>query len=297
MSRLSLPILVIAALLVCFVAIPVGAVIQEVTVKGAVSTVNQPKNTLTINFPAQYGCNYLPSGAPECTWTPLNMSSVTGTVPDAAAFSVFKSGDLTVATSLGGTGDTWITLAKLYGERSNEEFVTDIIGDPTTIPQPLISNYSINYATAPDCAACSGVTCTAKSSNVTVLSSGGVVAAKTLLPGDTLAFNGRNDGSSISVMFIRGQSLSSACPQAQAGLIGGTQPVSDYIVKVIPPLNYNQINIRTATTTRPDEALPTTSLTVLIPTSSPAPTKSGSLPFVTAGALCLIGTLFVMKKR
>ena len=75
----------------CLVAVPVGAVIQEVTVKGVVATVNQAGNTLTINNPAQYGCTYPSSGAPTCKWTPYYVSALTGTVPDASAFSLFQS--------------------------------------------------------------------------------------------------------------------------------------------------------------------------------------------------------------
>ena len=308
MSLSSYKILIMAALFLCFVALPAGAVIQEVTVKGVVSTVNQPKNTLTINNPAQYGCTYPSSGAPTCIWTPLNLSTLTGTVPDAAVFTVFKTGDPIVGTSTGGAGDTWVTLAKLFGSRPNENFVTDIVGDPRTIPTLLIADYSLDLSTAPDCAHCSGDTCTALSSDVTVMSRGIVVSEKVLSPGDTLEFNGRNDGSSVHMTFVNGQARSGTCPQAQMGIVGGIQPISDYVVKIVPPVSYSQNNIRTATTTRPDEAPPTT--TVASATSSPAPvapttsamsapaaTKSGSLPIMAFGALGLIGVIFTMKKR
>lgn len=306
MSRSSLTLLIMLIAFLCLVAVPVGAVIQEVTVKGVVATVNQPGNTLTINNPAQYGCTYPSSGAPTCTWTPYYVSALTGTVPDASAFSLFKAGDPIIGTNTGGAGDTWITLAKLYGSRPNEEFITDVIGEPETIPVPLIGSYILDLTTSPDCARCSGATCTANSSHVTVLSSGRVVAEKILLPGEMLSYNGRNDGSMISVAFVRGQALSSVCEQAQPGAIGGIQPVSDFIVKVVPPVSYNQNNIRTATTTRLDEGLPVTAVTTPIVTpetptpvvtSIPAPTKSGSQPFIATGALGLIVLGFAMKKR
>lgn len=306
MSRSSYSIFIIATLFLCFVALPVGAVIQEVTAKGTVSTANQVKNTLTINNPAQYGCTYPSSGAPTCTWTPLNISTLTGTVPDAAAFTVFKTGDPVIGTSTGGAGDTWVTLAKLYGSRPNEEFITDIIGEPGTIPTPLIGNYKLDIATAPDCTQCSGVTCVAKSSDVILLSSGRVASEKILMPGETLTFNGRNDGSMVSVTFVKGQALSSTCPQAQMGTVGGVQPISDYIVTVVPPISFSQNNIRTATTTRPDEALSTTAVTsvalspaLVVPVSTAPvslPTKSGTLPFIAAGALGLAGILVASKK-
>ena len=180
---------------------------------------------------------------------------LTGTVPDPAVFTVFKPGDTVVGTSPGGADDTWLTLAKLYGSRPNEEFVTDIIGDPGTIPVPLIGNYALDISPNPDCSRCSGVTCTAVSAHVIILDRGMVVAEKVLSPGGILAFNSQNDGSSVSVTFVNGQALYSTCPQAQAGTVSGTRTVSDYIIQVVPPVAYGQINLRTATTTSPVETL------------------------------------------
>ena len=287
MSRMFQTNLILAALIICLIAVPAGAVIQEVTVKGTVDTVNQPKNTLTIANPERYGCDYPAVGSgPVCTWAPIvesrvTMSRITSPVPDAAALKLFKPGDTVIGTATGGAYDTWITLAKLYGSRPNEEFVTDIVGDVRTIPVPLVGNYVLDAKTAPDCAICSGTSCTAASSDVIVTVNGRVVAEQVLTPGGTLMFNGRNDGSSISVTFVKGQALSGTCPQAQMGMVGGIQPISDYIVSVVPPTAYGQVNIRTATTTRPDEALTTPArlttvpvVTIAVPIS-PATTESG----------------------
>jgi hypothetical protein len=115
----------------------------------------------------------------------MNVEVLTGTAPDVSAFSVFKTGDPVVATSIGGAGETWITLATLFGTRSNEELVTDIVGDIRTIPTPLIGNYVLDATTVPDCQACTGTTCTATSANVRVISEGKKVAAKALKPGES----------------------------------------------------------------------------------------------------------------
>jgi hypothetical protein len=306
MSRQSPELSLIVALILCLIAIPASAVVQEVTVKGMVGAINDPKSTLTINNPAEYGCTYPASGTSVCTWTPFRVSALTGTVPDTVASSVFKAGDTIVGTSTGGAGDTWITLAKLYGSRPNEEFITDIVGEPGTLPQPLIGDYMLDLATAPDCSVCSGQTCAAASSHITVLSSGRVVTEKVLSPGETLSFNGRNDGSSVTVTFVRGQAAAGTCPKAPAYITPGIQPVSDYIVKIIPPVSFVQNNIRTATTTRPDEARSTTISTMAsaatsVPASTNAPsiptaTKSGSFPIVSMGALCLAGIAFALRK-
>ena len=130
MSQPSPASIILAALVVCILAVPAGAVIQEVTVKGTVDTVNQAKNTLTIANPQQYGCEYPSVGSgPVCKWAPMNLSKLTSPVSDIAALKLFKSGDPTVGTTIGGAYDTWIALAKLYGSRPNEEYITDIVGD------------------------------------------------------------------------------------------------------------------------------------------------------------------------
>ena len=95
-------IIIIAILLICFICVPAGAVMQEVTVKGPVATINRDRNTLTVDYPLRYGCSYPAEGAPVCSYTPTNKTGITGTVPDPAAFTVFKNGDPVVGTSPGG---------------------------------------------------------------------------------------------------------------------------------------------------------------------------------------------------
>ena len=288
-------VVIVAALFLCCMCVPVGAVIQQVTLKGTVATLSQPKNTITLEHPQQYGCNYPASGAPVCSYTPMSVEALTGTVPDAAAFSLFKTGDPVVATSLGGAGETWITLAKLFGSRPNEDFVTDIVGDMGTIPTPLIGNYVLDATTVPDCSACTGTTCTATSADVKVKSEGKEVFAKTLKPGESFSYNGRNDGSSVAVTFVKGEASSSTCPGKSS--MPGPQAISVYVVKIVPPISAAQVDIRTATTTRPEEALtpiPPTASTA----STPIPTtKSGMLPLSAIGAIGVAGLILVMRKE
>lgn len=291
----------IFALVLCLCVLPAAAVIQEVTLKGTVSTLSPQKNTITLENPRQYGCSYPATGAPVCTYAPMDTSVLTGTVPNSAAYSVFKTGDTAVATSLGGAGGTWITLAKLYGSRPNEEYVTDIVGDPGTVPTPLIGDYALDIVMNPDCSACTGTTCTAVSSDVRVKSSGKTVLDKPLLPRQTLTYNGRNDGSSVEVTFVNGQGSSTTCV-GRTGMTG-PQPVSVFVVHVVPPIGFGQTDIRTATTTRPDEALTplpvTTAETTAQPVATaPAPTaKSGSLPFAVIGALGIMALMLAARRR
>ena len=311
MKQMCLISILAAALLLCCCAAPAGAVLLAVTVKGPVSTIVQTSNSMTINDPQELqGCNVSANGGTECSWIPLSTSrgittSLTGTIPDQAALSVFKSGDLAVATSLGNPGESWVALAKLYGSRSNEEYVTDIVGDINSIPTPLIGDYSLTATTVPDCQSCSGTTCTATSSVVVLQSSGTIVSQKTLAPGESFMYNGRNDNSSVSVTFVKGEALQSFCQNAQSGLIGGTQPISDYIVNVVPPIGTVQVNIRTATSTAPvgtmSSAAPatgttatTTVLSTVVPTTTP---KSGMFPVVVIGAFCGAGLLLERSRK
>jgi hypothetical protein len=297
----------IIALVLCLCVLPVSAVIQEVTLKGTVSALNPEKNTLTLENPAQYGCDYLTGGTPVCTFTPIDSVPVTGTVPASTAYSVFKAGDTVVATSLGGTGGTWITLAKLYGPGRNEEYVTDIVGDPGTVPTPLIGDYALDITMAPECTTCSGTTCTAASAYVKVKSSGTVVLTKTLGPRQSLMYNGRNDGSSIAVTLVKGEALSTACAGGRSGMTG-PQPVSVFIVNVVPPIGLTPPVDGGATTTRPGEALADprnspvgTPIPVMTPNlakdTEPTPTaKAALLPFAAIGALGLMALVFTARR-
>ena len=80
----------------------------------------------------------------------------------------------------------------------------------------------------------------------------------------------------------------------------GPQAISVYIVKVVPPINSAQTNIRTATTTRPDEAL--TSLQPLPATfgtrsAVPATTRAGMVPIALIGAIGIAGFVLVIRRK
>jgi hypothetical protein len=267
-------VLCAALLILAACVIPAGAVVLEVTVKGMVSDLSPVNNTLTLAAPSQYGCDYgNGTSAPVCSWTPLNVTTISGTVPDPAAFTVFANGNQAVAVSLGGTGGTWISLAKLYGSGTSADEATDEIGDIGSLPVQLIGDYSVSEITSPNCSSCTGTTCTATSSNVTIASGNITAAQQTISAGQSLFFNGRNDASSVNVTLVRGQALSSSCP-GNTGLIGGVQPISDYIVHVVPPLSVTATNPGSGTpaaaesyapvaATTPQSALPFAALSVL----------------------------------
>jgi hypothetical protein len=284
MKQLTIIPLLISALVLCLCVLPAAAVLQEVTVKGTVSAISQDKNTLTIENPLQYGCTYPASGDPVCSYTAMNMSSLTGSVPSDSTYTIFKTGDTVVATSLGGAGGTWITIAKLYNALPAGEYVTNLVGDPDAIPTPLVGDYALDMTTAPDCTTCFGTSCKAATSHVNILSSGTRVLEKTLEPRQVLMYNGVNDGSSVEVTFVKGEASSYTCAGGRDGMTG-TQPVSVYIVNVVPPIGFTQQFLVTPTT--PPTAIPTA-----------APTKkSGSLPLAVIGAAGLGAALFVYSRK
>jgi hypothetical protein len=276
----------ITLLVLCLCVLPAAAAIQEVTVSGTVAGYSVANTTLTIADPAQYGCTYPANGTPGCRYTPLADTTLTGTVPDTSAFSIFSPGDPVVATSLGGMGGHWIAIAKLYGTAPDKS-VTDIVGDPSKIPEPLAGGYSLILSPRPDCTACSGTTCTAAAANVSILSTKTLVSSGELAPNATSTYSGRNDGSGISVTFVRGQASSSSCSE-EKNLMAGPQPVSVYIVHVIPPIGSGGQAVQTASATPPEVTMPAEARTT--------PAKSGMLPLATIGALAFAAVLGTLRR-
>jgi hypothetical protein len=280
-------ILPLTLIVLCFCVLPAAAVILEVTVSGTVSAFDHANNTLTIAEPAQYGCSYPAGGTPVCSYTPLDSTSLTGTVPDASAFSVFSPGDPVVATSLGGAGGRWITLAKLTGT-APDKTVTGIVGDPSTIAVPLAGDYNLELSPIPDCAACSGTTCTARAANVTILDKTILVLSGDLTPNASMSYTGRNDGSGITVTFIGGQASASDCSDTQV-MMTGPQAIPVYIVHVVPPVGSGAQAGQTPTATPAEVTIPAA--------AGPTPTKSGMVTVAAIGALALVAILGICRRE
>jgi hypothetical protein len=282
MEHRKLVSLFAAALILVLLVMPASAVIQEVTLKGTVSAMSQKDNTLTLDNAARYGCTYPADGSPVCSYATPVTGPVKGMVPTGSTYDIFKKDDTAVGTSLGDAGGTWMTLAKLAGPGANEEFVTDLVGDPNGIPTPLVGNYAVSYTTEPDCSTCYGTTCTAVSATVSVTSNGAVAMKKTLLPRQSFTYNARNDGSSVSVSFVKGEAPSLTCASGQYGMTG-PQPVSVFVINVVPPVGF----------------APATPAPTAAPTEAPAPvptTKSAALPFAAIGGAGLAALAFLARR-
>ena len=281
----------ITLLILCLCVLPAAGVIQEVTVSGTVSEHSSANNTLTIANPAQYGCSYPAGGTPVCSYTPMDSASLTGTVPDASVFSVFNPGDPVVATSLGSSGGRWITIAKLSGT-DPDKTVTDIVGDPSTTDVPLAGDYSLVLTTKPDCKACSGTTCTAAAANISILDGKTLRSSGDHTPNGTSTYSGRNDGSSVTVTFVKGQTSSSSCSEKEI-MMTGPQAISVYVVHVVPPIGSGVKAVQTSTATLSG----TPPLETMPADARPTPTKSGMLPVAAIGAVALVTVLGLSRRE
>lgn len=217
----------------CFVA-HASALVQETTYLGRVTAMDPLSLTLTIRAESEYGCSYS-GGSPSCGFSSIAPLQVVGTVPDEGVFNTFHNGDLVAATILGGTGGRWAAIALVViPGGSGTYLVSDIYGDPRTIPLDLGANYQFEYSTLPDCPTCSGSVCKALSARVVVKSGDTVLLEQSLNNGQSARYSGRNDGSWISILYISGESAPDTC--AGASPATGIQPVSTFVIHVNPPV-------------------------------------------------------------
>jgi hypothetical protein len=214
-------------------------------------------------------------------------------VPDPAVFTVLKSGDPVVATSMGGSGGTWIGVAKVFPTPGIENWLaTDIIGDPDTLPVNLAADYYFGYTTTPECGNCTGSVCNALSAAVTLNSTDRTVLQKTLGPGETVVYNGRNDNSSVIITFVQGQGLADKCP-GKAGMVG-LQPVSTFIIHVNQGLAAPAPTVTTPAT--PVVTSTMTSTPSPVPVTTIPTTKAAGSIFLPGCALGILGLFIAARK-
>jgi len=229
----SMTLLFLVVVSLC-IASPVSAIVQEITYRGSVTAMDPLTLTLTIRAESQYGCNYT-GGQPSCGFMPIAPVQVVGAVPDEGLFNTFHNGDLVTATILGGTGGQWAGIALVVLPPGSSTYVvTDIYGDPKTIPVPLGGDYQFEYSTLPDCSSCSGSVCKARSAHVVVRSGDTIVRELSLNNGQSTRYSGRDDGSSISVLYLSGEASGDSCPGATP--VTGIQPISNFVITVTPPV-------------------------------------------------------------
>jgi hypothetical protein len=261
------------------IVVPGSAVLQEITYRGTVTGIDTVNATLTIQASHTWGCTF--GNTTTCGWYPIPEENLTGTVPVSEVFSVVSPGMTVEATSIGGAGGRWIGIGTLFPTPGIEYWLAqDLFGDPSTLPAPLEADFDLSVETIPDCRECNATVCIAENAVVNVSQIEGRNQEEVLLPGQTFTFSERNDNSSLTVTFLHGQAASAGCPGAEP-LIGGIQPVSNFIVHVQPPIAF----------------VPMTGATTGTPTSTPSPT-AGPCPFLSLAGLILPGLVgFIMGQK
>lgn len=226
--------MLLASLLVLLLGTPCMAAVQEICYLGRITALDPLSNTLVIRAESQYSCDYATGGS-ACVFKPVSPIQVVGTVPDEGIYNTFRNDDLVVATIIAGSGNAWAAIALVSRQAENQEWVaTEISGDPKALPVSLAGNYRMDYGILPDCSACSGSTCKALSARVFLWSGETPVVDQFLNAGHSAVYSGRNDGSSVSILFLSGEADAGQCPQA--GGVAGIMPVSTFIIHVVPPI-------------------------------------------------------------
>jgi hypothetical protein len=267
-----------AMALITILVVPGSAVLQEITYRGTVTGLDPVNATLTIQASHTWGCSF--GNTTTCGWDPIPLENLTGTVPVPEVFSTVSMGGTVEATSIGGAGGRWIGIGILFPTPGIEYWLAkDLFGDPSTLPAPLEADFDLSVKTIPDCQECNATLCTALSSLVNVSQTEGRNQEMNLLPGQTFTFSERNDNSSLTVTFLQGEASSADCPGAKP-LIGGIQPVSNFIVNVQPPITF----------------VPTTEPVTGTPDFTPSPT-AGQIPLPALLGLTLVALLAVLRNR
>lgn len=276
-DRVKRALLTLATLSV-LMGMPAMAVIQESCYLGRVTALDPLSHTLAIRAESVYSCDYS-TGSPVCNFSPVTPLQVVGSVPDEDVYTVFHNNDQVVATVMGGSGGAWAGIALVSGGAGPGEWLsTEVFGDPGTLPVTLAGGYLVEYETLPDCSSCSGAVCKALSAHVMISSGGNRVHDVFLNPGQSTEYSGRNDGSLVSVLFQEGEAGSGKCPQA--GTVAGVQPISNFIIHVVPPIGQQGTDV---ILTQPTAAGIEPKVT---PQSTPSPTRTPAGYLLAIGGLC-----------
>jgi hypothetical protein len=268
--------LILILSLIIVLVVPGSGALQEIAYRGTVTGLDQVNETVTIQVSHTWGCTF--GNTTTCEWDPIPEENLTGTVPVPEVFSVVSPGMTVEATSIGGPGGRWIGIGTLFPTPGIEYwFAQDLFGDPSVLPAPLMADFDLDIKTIPDCSECSATVCTARNALVNVSQIEGRNQEVDLLPGQTFTFSERNDNSSLTVTFLQGEASSSDCSVVEP-LIGGIQPVSNFVVHVQPPV----------ASVSPTESPAGT------PPPAPTPT-AGAAPVLALAGLIILSLLFFVR--
>jgi len=227
-------VIVLLILALCSCCLPAGAILQQFSYRGSVLGFSEVNNTVTILATHEWRCEF-DSDGPTCTWKPITPKVLAGTAPVPEVFDRIKTGSTVMAGSLGMPGGTWTGIGLLTPPYGPEALLsTDLYGDLSLLPAPLVAGYGMSATLQPDCDTCSGSTCTALAANLTIFRDGVEVWSGVLFPGEDTQYRDPSDQSGLYVKFVSGQTSSRLCPNATGGM-GGPQPISVFIVHADRP--------------------------------------------------------------
>ncbi|WOF17144.1 hypothetical protein F1737_10870 [Methanoplanus sp. FWC-SCC4] len=288
-----------AIILALLLILPVSAVMLEETYKGQVSRIDENKKMFTMQVDTVY------NGKEWVVYSKTSLKNryVEGIINNPDFFADVKQGDKIEATIMGGAGGEWIIVGKIGSTSVTESPIIASYGDPSRLVSPYYKGYTISFEGKPDCDSCEGSTCPALSAVVTVSKDKQPVETKEMIPGERHVFGWTSDYQYVlKVIYNRGEAPSSLCPET--GMITGPQAISDFTIydtqrSTILESEIGAINpeetkeIKTETPTE----IPTLEETQTQVPPTQAPTKSGPAFAWLIGAMAVITTLFVCRKK
>jgi len=218
----------------CACCLPAGAKLQAFCFRGTVLGFSETNNTITILATHEWACRF-EGDKPTCTWQPVTPRTLTGTAPGKAVFDRLKIGSTVMAGSLGIPGGAWDGIGLLMPPSGPEALhATDLYGELTLLPAPLVAGYGIAGNPVPDCENCSGAICPARAANLTISRNGAEVWSGTLYAGDGVQYLDPLDRSGLDITFVSGETSSGPCLNEGGGMTG-IQPVSVFVVHADRP--------------------------------------------------------------
>jgi hypothetical protein len=222
-------VIVLFILALCSCCLPAGAMLQQFSYRGSVLSFSETNNTVTILATHAWYCEFDSDGS-TCSWKPITPQVLTGTVPVPEVFDRITTGSTVMAGSLGVPGETWTGIGLLKTQWGPEALhSTDLYGDLSLLPAPLVAGYGISATLQPDCDNCTGAICPALSADLTIIRDGAQVWSGGLHPGEDTQYRDTLDQSGLYVKFVSGSASSRLCPNATGGMTG-PQPLSVFII-------------------------------------------------------------------
>jgi hypothetical protein len=224
--RISIALIIVFSLL----TMPSGAVSLPESYRGEVAALDPVHQTMSMSIDAMYECN--PAGVTMvCTWVAANRTTLAGTVPDPAVFSVVKVSDTIEASQVMEDTRQWMSIARVIPAHGTY-LATDLIGDPAFLQTSLVGGNQIFYSLTPDCFQCKDSVCQAQSATITVNQSGTTVFGATLRPGEEGELMEKDPDSLVHLTFIGGETLSAGCPSKELPLLSNVQLKRVFIINI-----------------------------------------------------------------